>query len=101
MGSEVTVAPGASPWFVVQVAGTADLAQVELVKGHVGAQVPFQSINLLHHSGAHQADPTRLFWTGPDPHGLGDSAFYYLRVVQADTEMAWSSPIWIDVVGQE
>lgn len=26
--------------------------------------------------------------------------FYYLRVMQEDGHMAWSSPIWVDVVGQ-
>lgn len=29
------------------------------------------------------------------------SAFYYLRVFQTDGEMAWSSPIWVDVESDE
>jgi hypothetical protein len=25
----------------------------------------------------------------------GDANYYYVRVLQADGEMAWSSPIWV------
>jgi hypothetical protein len=25
-----------------------------------------------------------------------DSAFYYVRVTQADGKRAWSSPVWVD-----
>ncbi|MER5214893.1 DUF3604 domain-containing protein [Streptomyces sp. NPDC002838] len=34
----------------------------------------------------------RLTWTD-DP---GGPAFYYVRVIQTDGEMAWSSPVWVD-----
>ncbi len=27
---------------------------------------------------------------------LGNGSFYYLRVTQADGEMAWASPVWVD-----
>jgi ABC-type histidine transport system ATPase subunit len=26
---------------------------------------------------------------------LGDANYYYVRVLQADGEMAWSSPVWV------
>ncbi|WP_461071774.1 DUF3604 domain-containing protein [Streptomyces pseudoechinosporeus] len=34
----------------------------------------------------------RLTWTD-DP---GGAAYYYVRVIQIDGEMAWSSPVWVD-----
>ncbi|SHN74914.1 DUF3604 domain-containing protein [Cryptosporangium aurantiacum] len=34
----------------------------------------------------------RLTWTD-DP---GRGAYYYVRVIQVDGEMAWSSPVWVD-----
>jgi len=97
MGSELTVPPDAHPTFTVHVVGTADLAQVQLFKGRVGSSVPFPAMDLLSRASNRRPDPTQLFWTGPDPHGFDGSAFYYVRVVQKDGEMAWSSPIWIDV----
>lgn len=38
------------------------------------------------------ATSTRLSWTD-DP---SVSAYYYVRVIQVDGEMAWSSPVWVD-----
>jgi len=35
----------------------------------------------------------RLTWTDED----GGAAYYYVRVIQVDGEMAWSSPVWVDV----
>jgi hypothetical protein len=43
-------------------------------------------------------DPEAAPWasedalTGPD----GACAYYYVKVIQQDGEMAWASPIWID-----
>ncbi len=34
-------------------------------------------------------------WTDP----AGGPAFYYVRVFQTDGEMAWSSPVWVDLPG--
>ncbi|WP_157017985.1 DUF3604 domain-containing protein [Cryptosporangium arvum] len=34
----------------------------------------------------------RLHWTDD----VGDGAYYYVRVIQVDGEMAWSSPVWVD-----
>ncbi len=36
---------------------------------------------------------TALSWTDAS----GEAAFYYVRVHQTDGEMAWSSPIWVDL----
>ena len=35
-----------------------------------------------------------LTWT--DPVGAKEPAYYYVRLLQTDGEMAWSSPIWVD-----
>lgn len=34
----------------------------------------------------------RLHWAD----SVSAAAWYYLRVIQIDGEMAWSSPVWID-----
>jgi len=39
-------------------------------------------------------DDVALEATDEEP--LGAGRFYYLRVTQADGEMAWSSPVWVD-----
>ena len=33
-------------------------------------------------------------WTDPKP--TGGVHYYYVRVQQADNELAWGSPMWID-----
>ena len=32
----------------------------------------------------------------PAPHQPAPFTFYYIRVTQADGQMAWSSPIWVE-----
>lgn len=39
-------------------------------------------------------DPGELTWT--DNSDLTTPAFYYLRVVQVDHHLAWSSPVWVE-----
>ncbi|MFH1679891.1 MAG: hypothetical protein ABIH26_04525 [Candidatus Eisenbacteria bacterium] len=36
------------------------------------------------------------WFVDPDPFVPGTSAYYYLRVEQVDSGMAWSSPVWVD-----
>ncbi|MDO8682573.1 MAG: DUF3604 domain-containing protein [Armatimonadota bacterium] len=36
----------------------------------------------------------RVSWS--DPNKITAPAYYYLRVIREDDEMAWSSPIWVD-----
>jgi hypothetical protein len=33
-------------------------------------------------------------WT--DPQALAGTHYYYVRVLQADEEIAWGSPLWIN-----
>ena len=34
--------------------------------------------------------------TGPIPKPAAGTHYYYIRVLQADGEIAWASPIWVD-----
>jgi hypothetical protein len=42
------------------------------------------------------AEPMDGLWMPPAPHCAHPFAFYYVRVVQTDGEVAWASPVWID-----
>lgn len=78
MGEEVVLS--APPVLRAQVAGTAPLVRVELIRN--GEVVLAQQAN----------GPDLTFtWQDDDVY----SGYYYLRVTQADGEMAWSSPIWV------
>ena len=65
------------------VAGTAPLRSVQVVKNN----------EVAHEQGPRGAD---LEFEIEDP-GAADATedFYYLKVVQEDGELAWSSPIWV------
>jgi hypothetical protein len=98
MGSELS--SGKKPGLVVNrhlsgyIAGTADLDEVELIRnGETLAKLPVNG-------------PT-LDFAYDDMEDLGKVVipakddrlpfvYYYLRVIQKDEQMAWSSPIWVD-----
>jgi hypothetical protein len=69
----------------VRVVGTAPIERIELVgrAGVVGSRTG---------DGRHTAHAT---WTLDAP---ADGDFAYVRVVQVDGGLAWSSPVWFDVV---
>jgi len=82
MGSEITAPDGQARVIEAQVTGTAPLERLELVKnGDVVYQQPCSGMREV------------LDVAEADAEG---AAFYYLRVFQADGEMAWSSPVWVD-----
>jgi hypothetical protein len=68
----------------VQVHGTAPLARVDVIKD-------FSFVYATESS-----DPSiRFDWTDPDPRaGL---SWYYVRVLQTDGQIAWGSPIWVQL----
>jgi len=72
----------------VRVIGTAALRSVEVVRnGHVMGGV----------TGLGRTPVSEVSFALQDPLVNGKtSAYYYVRVVQEDGEMAWSSPIWVD-----
>jgi len=85
MGSEVTLA--GVPRFTAEVRGTQPLKRVDIVKD--GAF-------------AYNVDPDgsdlSFAWEDLDTEPGGES-YYYLRAIQDDNEIAWSSPIWVNVAG--
>jgi hypothetical protein len=78
---EDSVAPRAVNF---SVEGTDALASVSVVKNN----------ETVHHEAPGDASLSSVY-TDRTPAGDGD--FYYLRVVQADGEMAWSSPVWVSI----
>jgi hypothetical protein len=70
----------------IQVAGTADIRTVEVVRN-----------NEVYYT--HQGNGAEASFEVRDTTPLGDGAYYYVRVTQQDTHLAWSSPIWVDPKG--
>lgn len=78
------------------VAGTAPIKEVSIIRnGEV-----FQTYEPKEQSLEITLDDTALLekCSLPCPNGGPRFAYYYLRAVQEDGHMAWSSPIWIDLV---
>lgn len=85
MGKEIKLKNGAAPRkLTVKVCGTGDIDRVEVVKN---CQDIFRF--------AGKGKTAEFEYT--DRKKAGDGDFYYVRVIQKDGDMAWSSPIWIDV----
>jgi len=85
MGSELTLSRAAEPRQLdVAVHGTDALARIDVVKN-----------NLDVHGVEGEGESVKFSWEDPTPAEPGD--YYYVRVTQRDGQMAWSSPIWIDL----
>jgi hypothetical protein len=86
MGDEVTFKRGAKPQpkLSVRIHGTAPLARVDVIKDFTFAY------------SAESKDAALEFdWTDPEPRvGL---SWYYVRVLQTDGQLAWGSPIWVQI----
>ncbi|MDR7542715.1 MAG: CehA/McbA family metallohydrolase [Armatimonadota bacterium] len=81
-----SLVPGAGRPVIVRgrVHGTAALAEVALIRDGVAAYA------------AHpRQEDFEVTWEDPQPVAAGDASYYYLRAVQADGEVAWSSPVWV------
>ena len=76
---------------VCDIAGSAELARVEVIKN--GAPF-FQFVTTDTGSHNHTCDYREEF---PDTTPSQPGDYYYLRVQQIDGALAWSSPIWIDL----
>ncbi len=70
----------------LQVAGTAPLSHIEIVRGR-NSGVATSTFDAQ--------DALALSVDGSDDFD-GDATMYYVRVIQENGEMAWSSPIWIE-----
>ena len=78
-----------APVLEVAVKGTAPIRSVEIIGRS----------KVLHAEGSREkpldSAEHRLRWTDPDWAAQDKEQWYYVRVIQADDEMAWSSPLWI------
>jgi len=84
MGSEIRAeSAGAPRTIAVRAAGTADIARALLIRDGQDVFTQPGSGRLL-----------EFEWSDQEP--LEGSAHYYVRLVQADGNMAWSSPIWLE-----
>jgi len=72
-----------APTLQLRVNGTNDLAKIEILRDS-------EVVATLRPQGQGYATT----WTDPRP--LPGIHYYYIRVLQRDDELAWSSPIWIE-----
>jgi len=70
----------------IHVVGTGPIATLEIVRN----AEPCHSLS----PGTAQVN---LTWTDPAP--LTAETSYYIRIVQADEELAWSTPLWVRPAG--
>jgi hypothetical protein len=83
MGSIIRDGPFADAHrLTVRVCGTERLVAVEVFRGR----------ELIY---VHSSYTPNCSFEFMDEPGSGDANYYYVRVLQADGEMAWSSPIWV------
>jgi hypothetical protein len=81
MGDELKT--NAAPALQINVEGTGDLAKVEVLRD-----------SKVVHTVRPKGRAYRGAWTDPSPEA--GAHYYYVRVLQADGEIAWASPLWID-----
>jgi hypothetical protein len=74
------------PRFAVIVMGTGPLATVEVLRNS-------SVVHTARPSG--QAAEMRFEWEDAAPPAAQKANYYYVRVTQANGQMAWSSPIWV------
>jgi hypothetical protein len=85
MGSIFTADGREAPRTVrAEVVGTDQIDRVEVVRNNRDVHAAFGSDDRL-----------SLEWTDASP--MEGTTFYYLRVRQKDGEMAWSSPVWVEL----
>ena len=82
MGDEFT-APEAPP-LKIRVVGTSAVTQLEIIKDE----------KIIYSASPGKADVQITF---QDQEPLQGSSYYYVRAVQDDGEMAWGSPIWVNL----
>lgn len=100
LGSELSLkeapAMSAARTLVVEFHGTAPVSQVDIIRnnkvvhsqpgnGQMDLSVTWQD-----------AEPIETTWMPAAKFCAHPFTFYYVRVTQADGEVAWASPVWID-----
>jgi len=86
MGEEFQLA--GQPTLEIRVLGTAPITRLDIVRN-----------NRYVFSTAPNREALDLKWTDSDP-GLDSISYYYVRILQADGNLAWSSPMWIHPQGK-
>lgn len=84
MGEEVKTA---KPKLDVIILGTGPIAKVEVLRDN----------KVVHtvKAGAKTPEEARFAWQDPAPPEGTKANYYYVRVLQLNGQMAWSSPIWV------
>lgn len=101
MGSELSTAN--KPGLTVNrhlsgyVAGTASLKSIEIIRN---GEVIHSFHPTEYHYDYYFDDMEPLDKVTLDGNGKDPFVFYYLRVTQEDGNVAWSSPIWVDLASQ-
>ena len=75
--------------------------EAPVLEVHVRGSAPIRSVEILGRSKVLLAEKPagarehRVRWSDPDWAQQDKEQWYYVRVIQADDEMAWSSPVWV------
>ena len=81
------------------VAGTAPIVSIELIRN--GSVIDTKKPNEFHleftFDDSEMIDTVALTPPKGSPSGTPSFVYYYIRVIQEDGHVAWSSPIWVDL----
>jgi hypothetical protein len=80
MGEEIYVV--GTPELAVAAEGTGPIAQIDVIKNSKIVYTVSPGVRSAH-------------FTFRDDAYRGEDSYYYVRVIQADKNMAWASPIWV------
>ena len=69
----------------VKIRGTREVARVEVIRG-----------DKMIYSVEPRKQNVSFEFTDKEPRGRASTHYYYVRVQQADGQLAWSSPIWVN-----
>jgi hypothetical protein len=95
MGGETALEPTDARTIEVNVAGTAPIEAVEVVRNgetvftEIGDGGPIARLEF--------SDDSDMRDYAFDAAGRDPFVYYYIRVIQQDWNMAWSSPVWVEV----
>ena len=81
-GDIVSGAAGQRPKLVVKVVGTQPVRQIDVVRGN----------EFVHTRHPHTKEVSFEFL---DNQPLKEESYYYVRLIQNDDQIAWSSPVWL------
>lgn len=82
MGEEIVLSKNEPRKIRVKIAGTGVIERVDLIRNNLQVYV-------------HKGKSSKESFEYIDREDLRGEIFYYIRVIQKNGEMAWSSPIWI------